>query len=63
MSKHSTNDMSKRSPRGSNTPFQGSNSEMLGSYYTYNPEQQGAVDQFQETTEKLIEVVCSSFKE
>jgi hypothetical protein len=45
----------------SNT-FEGSNKEMKGSYYTYNPEQQ-AVDQYQETTEKLVEVVCSSFKE
>jgi hypothetical protein len=47
--------------RPSNT-FEGSNYEMKGSYYTYHPEQQ-AVDQYQETTEKLIEVVCSSFKE
>jgi hypothetical protein len=47
--------------RPSNT-FEGSNNEMKGSYYTYHPEQQ-AVDQYQETTEKLIEVVCSSFKE
>ena len=35
---------------------------MKGSYYIYNPEQP-AVDQYQETTDKLIDVVCSSFKE
>ena len=45
-----------------NITFEGSNKEMKGSYYTYNPEQQ-AVDQYQETTEKLVKVVCSSFKE
>ena len=42
--------------------FEGSYIQMKGSYYTYDPEQQ-AVDQFQETTDKLIEIVCSSFKE
>ena len=35
---------------------------MKGSYYTYNPEQP-AVDQYQETTDKLIDMVCSTFKE
>ena len=35
---------------------------MKGFYYTYNPEQQ-AVDQYQQTTDKLVEIVCSSFKE
>jgi len=62
--------MSKHASKGSNShkhykpsnTFEGSNKEMKGSYYTYNPEQQ-AVDQYQETTEKLVEVVCSSFKE
>jgi hypothetical protein len=42
--------------------FEGSNPHMKGSYYTYNPEQP-AVDQYQETTDKLIDIVCSSFKE
>jgi hypothetical protein len=62
--------MSKHYSKGSNShkyykpsnTFEGSNKEMKGSYYTYNPEQQ-AVDQYQQTTEKLVEVVCSSFKE
>ena len=31
-------------------------------YYTYNSEQQ-YVDQYQSTTEKLIEIVCSAYKE
>jgi hypothetical protein len=35
---------------------------MRGHYYTHNPEHQ-AVDQYQQTTEKLIEIVCSTFKE
>jgi len=35
---------------------------MIGSYYTYNPEQP-AMDQYQETTDKLVEVVCSSLEE
>ena len=42
--------------------FEGSNPQMKGSYYIYNPEQP-AVDQYQETTDKLIDIVCSSFKE
>ena len=44
------------------TKFEGSNPQMIGYYYTHNPQQQ-AVDQYQRTTEKLIVLVCSSFKE
>ena len=39
--------------------FEGSNPQMKGTYYIYNPEQP-AVDQYQETTDKLIDIVCSS---
>ena len=62
MSKHSSSkgSNSRRHYKPFNT-FEGSNNEMKGSYYTYNREQQ-AVDQYQETTEKLVEVVCSQFK-
>lgn len=42
--------------------FEGSHPQLIGYYYTYNREQQ-AVDQYQRTTDKLIEIVCSTFKE
>jgi hypothetical protein len=45
-----------------NKVFEGSHPEMKGYYYTHNPDHQ-AVDQYQQTSEKLIEIVCSSFKE
>mmetsp|Transcript_5508 Transcript_5508/g.15545 ORF Transcript_5508/g.15545 Transcript_5508/m.15545 type:complete len:121 (-) Transcript_5508:42-404(-) len=45
-----------------NNKFEGSHPQMIGSYYTYNPEQP-AMDQYQETTDKLVEVVCSSLEE
>jgi hypothetical protein len=45
-----------------NKLFEGSHPKMKGYYYTHNPDHQ-AVDQYQQTTEKLIEIVCSSFKE
>ena len=52
--------------RGSNTPqtrvFEGSCVAMKGYYYTHHPDHQ-AVDEYQQTTEKLIEIVCSSCKE
>ena len=57
----SNNNKTSKSMPYSNKVFEGSHIQMKGSYYTYDPEQQ-AVDQFQETTNKLIEVVCSSFK-
>ena len=41
--------------------FEGSHPEMKGFVYTYITDKP-AVDQFHETTEKLIEVVCSQFK-
>jgi len=53
---------SRNKHKSDHRPFEGSNPQMKGSYYIYNPEQP-AVDQYQETTDKLIDVVCSSFKE
>ena len=53
---------SRNNHKSDHRPFEGSNPQMKGSYYNYNPEQP-AVDQYQETTDKLIDVVCSSFKE
>jgi hypothetical protein len=60
MKKHYKPNSSNR--HSSNHQFEGSNPQMKGSYYTYNPEQP-AVDQYQETTDKLIDIVCSTFKE
>ena len=58
-----SNHRSSNQIRHSNSqPFEGSNPLMKGFYYTYNSEQQ-SVDQYQSTTEKLIEIVCSAYKE
>ena len=46
----------------SNKPFEGSTPLLKGYYYTFNQEQQ-KVDEFQETTDKVIEVVCSTLKQ
>ena len=46
----------------SNQLFEGSNPSLKGWYYTYSPDQP-AVDQYQATTEKIVEVVCQMLKE
>ena len=51
--------------KGMKTPnqqFQGSNLQMIGSHCAHKPEQP-SVDEHQETTDKLVEAACSSFKE
>jgi len=45
-----------------NKTFEGSCPQLKGYYYTFNPDQP-AVDEFQETTDKVIEFVCSTFKQ
>ena len=45
-----------------NKPFEGSHADLKGYYYTHSPDQQ-AVDQCQQTTEKITELVCSQFHE
>ena len=53
----------KRSPQSyNNKHFEGSCPQLKGYYYTFNPEQP-AVDEFQETTDKVIEYVCSNLKQ
>ena len=60
--------MTKSNGKGGNMPsfndkdFEGSHPDLKGYYYTHDPEKH-AVDQFQQTTEKLIEVVCSKSKQ
>ena len=62
-SSHRSNSHRSSNHRHTNSqPFEGSNPLMKGHYYTYNSEQQ-SVDQYQSTTEKLIEIVCSAYKE
>jgi len=65
MKNESTNRKSHKSHSSIHQPsnhFEGSYPQMKGYYYTYNPEQP-SVDEYQQTTDKLIDIVCSTFKE